>query len=123
VLAGLEDAVAKPYGTGHHLTLASGREPIFRVQGVRIAAKTGTAQAPPWRRDVDGDGEIAAGERTRDLDHAWVVGLVGEQDGPWRYAFAVLVEYGGSGGRVAGPIADQLIRALQDEDYLGGGDS
>jgi penicillin-binding protein 2 len=123
VLAGLEDAVAKPYGTGHHLTLASGREPIFRVQGVRIAAKTGTAQAPPWRRDVDGDGEIAAGERTRDLDHAWVVGLVGEQDGPWRYAFAVLVEYGGSGGRVAGPIADQLIRALQDEDYLGGGDT
>jgi len=120
VLAGLEDVVSQPYGTGNHLTLASGREAIFRVADVRIAAKTGTAQAPPWRRDVDGDGEIATGERTTGLEHAWVAGLVGEQDGSWRYAFAVLVEYGGSGGRVAGPIADQLIRALQDEGYLGG---
>jgi cell division protein FtsI/penicillin-binding protein 2 len=123
VIAGLEDVVKKPYGTGNHLSLASGREPIFRVQGVRIAAKTGTAQAPPWRRDVDGNGEIVPGERTTELEHSWVVGLLGDESGPWRYAFAVLVEYGGSGGRVAGPIADQVIRALQAEGYLSGGDS
>ena len=56
------------------------------------------------------------------LDHSWVVGLVGETGGPWRYALAVLVEYGGSGGRVAGPIADQVIRAMQAEGLLGGGE-
>jgi penicillin-binding protein 2 len=122
-IAGLEDVVAKSYGTGNHLSLPSGREPIFRVDGVRIAAKTGTAQAPPWRRDVNGDGVIDPGERSQGLDHAWVVGLLGDEGGSWRYAFAVLVEYGGSGGRVAGPIADQVIRALQDEAYLSGGDS
>ena len=33
---------------------------------------------------------------------------------------AVLIEHGGSGGRVAGPIANQVIHALQDEGYLGG---
>ena len=35
-------------------------------------------------------------------------------------ALAVIVEYGGSGGRVAGPIANQIIHALQDEGYLPG---
>ena len=123
IIAGLEDVIGQPYGTGHHLLLESGREPIFRVKGARIAAKTGTAQAPPWRRDLDGDGAIEKGERVTGLEHSWVVGLVGNEDGPWRYAFAVLVEYGGSGGRVAGPIADQVIRVLQDESYVSGGDS
>jgi hypothetical protein len=33
----------------------------------------------------------------------------------------VLVEYGGSGGRVAGPIADQVVRAMQDTGLLAGG--
>lgn len=121
-IAGLEDVIRKPYGTGHHLSLPAGREPIFRTEGVRIAAKTGTAQAPPWQRDADGDGAISQGERTTGLDHAWVVGLLGDEGGRWRYAFAVLVEYGGSGGRVAGPIADQIIRVLQDEGYLSGGE-
>jgi hypothetical protein len=32
----------------------------------------------------------------------------------------VLVEYGGSGGRAAGPIANQIVRALQHEGYLPG---
>ena len=31
---------------------------------------------------------------------------------------AVLVEHGGSGGRVAGPIANQVLHALQAEGYL-----
>jgi penicillin-binding protein 2 len=123
IITGLEDVIGQPYGTGNHLSLPSGREPIFRVEGARIAAKTGTAQAPPWQRDVDGDGTIEQGERVTGLEHSWVAGLVGNEDGPWRYAFAVLVEYGGSGGRVAGPIADQVIRILQDEGYVSGGGS
>ena len=120
-LQGLEDVVSQSYGTANHLRLPTGREPIFRVQGQRIAAKTGTAQAPPWRRDVDGDGVVAAGERTSSLEHAWVAALVGDEGEPFRYAIAVLVEYGGSGGRAAGPIADQVIRAMQDTGLLAGG--
>ena len=36
-----------------------------------------------------------------------------------RYAFAVIVEHGNSGGRAGGPVAAQLIRALAAEGYLG----
>jgi penicillin-binding protein 2 len=121
-LAGLEDVVAKSYGTAHHITFGPGiGEPIFDVSGVRIAAKTGTAQAPPWKRDANGDGEIAPGESVTGLEHAWVVALVGDAPrGAWQYAIAVLVENGGSGGRVAGPIANQVIRALQAQGYVKG---
>ena len=35
-----------------------------------------------------------------------------------RYAISVIMEYGGSGGKVAGPIANQIVRALIDEGYL-----
>ena len=121
-LSGLEDAVSQPYGTAHHLTLGAGRgEPIFNVPGVRVAAKAGTAQAPPWRYDLNGDGDLTSDERITGLDHAWVVALVGDQAGHgWKYAIAVLVEYGGSGGRVAGPIANQVVHALRAEGYLAG---
>ena len=111
-------------GTGHHFTYETGeREDIFNADGVVIWGKTGTAQAPPLRmEDTNGDGEI---DRDDDgitgLDHAWFVGLVGPADteAPM-FAISVLVEYGGSGGRVAGPIANQVIRALQHEGYLPG---
>ena len=58
-------------------------------------------------------------ETERKLDHSWFVGLA-EREGAEtpEYAVAVIVEYGGSGGRVAGPVANQIIRALQEEGYL-----
>jgi len=120
-MKGLRDAVEAEYGTGHHIryTESARRERIMQATGVRVWAKTGTAQAPPW--DLDGDGIIDDIERERRLSHAWFVGLVGPSgsDVP-HYAIAVIVEYGGSGGRVAGPVADQIIRALQRERYLPG---
>ena len=123
-LAGMTDAVREHYGTAARLRYAANdTEPLFRAPGVRLLGKTGTAQAPPWVRDVDGDGVIAPGERVGDLDHAWFVGLVDDDaHGTPRYAIAVLVEYGGSGGRAAGPIADQVVRALQAEGWLSGDD-
>jgi len=80
--------------------------------------KTGTAQAPPMVWDEDGDGKR---ERSiRGLDHAWFTGLVADRgDSEPRYAVAVLVEYGGSGGKTAGPVAEQVVQALLDEGYLG----
>ena len=52
------------------------------------------------------------------------MGLVGPDDGDdaqARYAIAVVVEYGGSGRRTAGPIANEIIHARQGEGYLTGG--
>ena len=124
-LEGLRRGVNESYGTGNHYTLASGREAIFNAKGVRIAGKTGTAQAGPIDQDSDGDGAPDRDDSgdpivLRHGDHAWTVVLVGPQGEPYRYAIAVVVEYGGSGGRVAGPIANQVIHALQRTGYLPG---
>lgn len=120
-LEGLRQSVEEPHGTGHHISYPNGREPIINAENVTVWAKTGTAQAPakPIKPDADGDGKPDA--YITGLDHAWFVGLVG--GGPEgrrrpQYAISVIVEYGGSGGRAAGPIANQIIRALQIEGYL-----
>ena len=67
-----------------------------------VWAKTGTAQV------------------TGKAPHAWYAGLIapsGERSP--KYAFAVIVEHGNSGGAAAGPVAGQLIRAMAAEGYLG----
>jgi penicillin-binding protein 2 len=118
-LEGLRQAVSEPHGTGHHLTLDDGtREPLTEISGVQVWAKTGTAQAPPL--GIDNNKDDVADTRVR-TDHAWFVGLVGnEGEGRPLYAIAVLLEYGGSGGKTAGPIAAEVIRALVIEGYLRG---
>ena len=120
-LKGLRQSVMEPTGTGHHIPYANQHtELIINAERVTVWGKTGTAQAPPLRIDVDGDGVIGEKEFVERIDHAWFVGMVGPEDGRPLYAIAVIVEYGGSGGRTAGPIANQIIRALQAEGYLPG---
>ena len=122
-IEGLRQSANEKYGTGNHLTLEDGvQEPLTSIPGVQVWAKTGTAQAPPLRIDNNKDDATDVTVRT---DHAWFVGLVGNQghgngDGRPLYAVAVLLEYGGSGGKTAGPIAAEVIRALVREGYLRG---
>lgn len=105
---------------------------------VLVAGKTGTAQAAPlainrsndpdhpdlefpepsthqrpnplvpWYRGYDSDG--------KNLKHAWFIGFA-PADNP-QVAFAVMVEYGGGGGAVAGPIAQGVLEALLVHGYL-----
>jgi cell division protein FtsI/penicillin-binding protein 2 len=64
---------------------------------VSIAGKTGTAQL--------GEG----------MPHAWFTGFAPyDGEGTRRLAFAVLVEHGGYGGRVAAPIAREVMEAAQE---------
>jgi penicillin-binding protein A len=69
-----------------------------RIPGVSVAGKTGTAQ-----------NETGAA-------HAWFVGFAPAEDP--QVAVAVIVEHGGSagseatGGRVAAPIAAQMMRMV-----------
>jgi penicillin-binding protein 2 len=99
------------------VTLRDGtREPLFDIPGVTVWGKTGTATAPPLKVDLDGDGR----EERVQTDHAWFGGFVAGEGGKPRYALAVLVEHGGSGGKVAGPIAAETIRALAAEGYFDG---
>ncbi len=78
----------------------SGTATAIRVPGLRIGAKTGTAQ-------------VASGTPR---SHAWVIAFAGPPDAPPEVAVAVLVEAqpGNSeqtGGRVAAPIAREVIKA------------
>lgn len=116
-LDGLRRSVNDHEGTGHHITFEGGRtEPIFNVPGVRIWGKTGTAAAAPIRFDPDGKDGPARSEIIEEGDHSWFVVMVG-RDRP-RFVISVVSDFGGSGGKVSGPIANQIIWSLIVEGYL-----
>jgi penicillin-binding protein 2 len=115
---GLGLAVNDPRGTGTTIDVGGRREKIFNCPHVDVWGKTGTATAPPLLHDPDGDGP-AEREVVREGDHAWFVLLVGPEGKQPTHSVAVIVEYGGSGGKVAGPVANQIVRALAAEGYLG----
>jgi len=120
----------REHGTTSDIRFDDGHtEANFTVPGVKVYAKSGTAEASPLRqltpdgrpvRGVNPDGTRKRGEVVREGNHAWVVALV-QPEGELRptHAIAVVVEYAGSGGRTAGPIVNQIIRALAIEGYLG----
>jgi cell division protein FtsI/penicillin-binding protein 2 len=60
---------------------------------VSFAGKTGTAQLD------------------RGLPHSWFAGFAPYDGGGQRLAFAVLVEHGGYGARVAAPVAREVMEA------------
>lgn len=117
-----------------------------KLEHIPICGKTGTAQAPrfamkmldakhqpvldekgrqrylfldpstkehpnpiaPWYRGY--------GKEGKDLNHAWYIGFA-PADHP-RIAFAVMVEYGGSGGFAAGAVGRKALEACVDLGYL-----
>lgn len=135
---GMTAVVNNPAGTGHVLQRNKG--------GIIVAGKTGTAQAGQFstpRRDAAGklvrvDGRVqrdflepststrvnpaapwyrGSGKDDKELDHAWFIGFAPAENP--QIAFAVFVEYGGSGGQVAGSIAREILDAAIDAGYLG----
>ena len=112
------------FGTGRAIRyeeLGSESVPIFNAPGIKVWGKTGTATAPALvfdPDDIDGENGPQEPRVVRMGDHSWYVTLVApDGEGP-QYAIAVIVEYAGSGGRVSGPINNQIIHALIDEGYL-----
>lgn len=92
VKEGLRRVVQSPMGTGK----------IARIQGVEMAGKTGTAQVV----------SLPSSEKKNRLpshlqDHAWFVAFAPFENP--KIGVAVLVEHGGFGSSVAGPIAKELI--------------
>ncbi|MFO0784333.1 MAG: penicillin-binding transpeptidase domain-containing protein [Phycisphaerales bacterium] len=118
-MEGLRQAVEATWGTGYQVKYSDGtKERVVRAPGVKVWAKTGTAQAPAMRLPAKDGAESTV---IRGLEHGWFVGLVGNagENRP-RYAVAVVLENGGSGGKSAGPIANGVIQALVAEGYLKG---
>ncbi|MFT5424065.1 MAG: penicillin-binding protein 2 [Phycisphaerales bacterium] len=118
-LEGLGRVVNDPqFATGRVLRTPLGEEVIWNNAGITVWGKTGTATAPPLKADPDGPDGPLPEQTFLAGDHSWFVVMAGEEGGPPRYAVAVVMDYAGSGGRVSGPIANQIIRALVDEGYL-----
>ncbi len=95
VRAGLTAAVEEPIGTGFK---------TVRLPGVSIAGKTGTAETAPGKPD-----------------HAWFTGYVPAENP--RYVMVVALEHGGSGSKVAGPIARELVRSMAELGLLNDGNT
>ena len=112
---------------------------------LQVAGKTGTAQAAEIRDpDLDGEGhpirdekgkikthprEVAYadhetstpwyrgwGEDGKSLNHAWFIGFA-PADHP-QVAFAVMIQYGGSGGGLSGTMATQILQACMKRGYI-----
>lgn len=84
IRSAMVNAVASDTGTGQRA----------RIEGMKIAGKTGTAQTP-------------SGE-----PHAWFLGFA-PADSP-RIAFVVMVEHGGHGGVAAADIAKKILDFAKD---------
>jgi penicillin-binding protein 2 len=119
-LQGMYESANADYGSGFPLPLPTGRERIINIEGLTVRAKTGTAAAPTQYIDENGNGKHDPGEPIeREGDHSWYVAHVQRKgEDRAKYIVVVLVEYGGSGGRVSGPISNQVLHVLRDYGYL-----
>jgi penicillin-binding protein 2 len=125
---GMIDVVESEAGSGK----------VLRKAQVSVAAKTGTAQASHfryWTTDADGQ-RVRVSPKPATFDdanpqfpwyrasnnegkvhHAWMTGFA-PKDNP-KVAFAVMVEYAGTGGGLgAGPIAVELLDACVEHGYV-----
>lgn len=100
VIDAMEKVVHAPRGTAHY---AMGRELAYRMAG-----KTGTSQVRGMAQDEEKALDIED-VAYRFRDHALFVGFAPMEEP--RIAVAVLVEHGGSGGSVAGPIVREVVDA------------
>jgi penicillin-binding protein 2 len=84
--------------------------------GIRMAGKTGTAQAFTYKGGTGAHGAVGDWKLR---DHAWFIAYA-PIDEP-RYAMSVLVEHGGFGAQAAAPRAQQIMRTvlLKDPEIRG----
>jgi len=79
------------------------KQGMFRV----CHGEHGTGRAASYR-DITVAGKTGTAENPHGEDHAWFIGYA-PADAP-KIAFCILVENGGSGGKVAAPIAKLIIK-------------
>lgn len=91
---GMAAVVNEPGGTSYK----------YRLDYVAVAGKTGTAQVRGMdSQQIDADGGVTLRHR----DHAWFAAYAPVEDPT--IALVVFVEHGGSGGKIAAPIAMRIL--------------
>ena len=108
---GLCQVISEPGGTAYRYWSGG------LALDVVVCGKTGTAQAPPRRIDSNKNGRIDSEDQiVEEGDHSWFAGFAPRQKP--KIALAVLLEYGGSGGKFAAPIGKQVVRICKEFGYL-----
>ena len=74
-------------------TVLSGTATAAQIEGYTVCGKTGSAE-------TSDDKSVET--------NAWFVGFIDDEEHP--YCVAVVVEQGGSGGRVAAPLAKKALQ-------------
>jgi penicillin-binding protein 2 len=88
------------------------------VSVVPVMGKTGTAEILTRKRKKEEERDIDGYQPTR--SHAWFAGWAPAEDP--EFVIVVFVEHGGSGGRVAWPIAKQIIEGYYAKKHEGDGE-
>jgi cell division protein FtsI/penicillin-binding protein 2/cell division protein FtsW (lipid II flippase) len=87
----------------------------FLAGAMRRVVTEGTARRVMAGVDIAIAGKTGTAQLDEGMPHAWFTGFAPYGDDPaHRLAFAVLVEHGGYGGRVAAPIARELMEAAKE---------
>jgi cell division protein FtsI/penicillin-binding protein 2 len=87
----------------------------FLANAMRSVVTSGTARRAMAGLDVSAAGKTGTAQVDEGEPHSWFAGFAPyEGDGGRRIAFAVVVEHGGYGARLAAPIARELIEAARD---------
>ena len=82
---------------------------VLKRKDMKIGGKTGTAQVVKIR--MQGARRLKTAEMEfRQRDHAWI-GSWGEKDGK-RVVVVTMIEHGGGGGAVAGPVTKAVYDIL-----------
>jgi cell division protein FtsI/penicillin-binding protein 2 len=87
----------------------------FLAGAMRRVVTEGTARRVMAGSAVEMAGKTGTAQLDQGLPHAWFTGFAPFDAAPERrLAFAVIVEHGGYGGRIAAPIARELMEAAKE---------
>jgi peptidoglycan glycosyltransferase len=86
----------------------------FLADSMRAVVTSGTARSAMAGSLVSVAGKTGTAQLDEGLPHSWFAGFAPYTAEPaQRIAFAVVVEHGGYGGRVAAPIAKEVVEAAR----------
>jgi cell division protein FtsI/penicillin-binding protein 2 len=89
-------------------------EASFLAGAMRLVVTEGTARHAMSGAAIGFAGKTGTAQLDQGMPHAWFAGFAPyDGDVSRRLAFAVLVEHGGYGARVAAPIAREVMEAAQ----------
>lgn len=88
---------------------------VLLAGAMRSVVTSGTARRPMSGLNIEVAGKTGTAQMDEGLPHSWFAGFAPyDADPPNRIAFAVVVEHGGYGARVAAPLARKLVEAARD---------